>query len=103
MKNKIIERLAKDAEALVAATKDVAGDQVQDARKSVDSALERAKAFYGHVYDTALDGSTAVNKIVHQNSYQSIAIGVGVGAILGYFIARACKKCCAAQSSVHEE
>ena len=90
----MINGLAQDARALVAATKDVAGEQVQEARKRVDLALERAKGIYGQVCDKAADGTTAVNKLVHKNSYQAIAIGLGVGAILGYFIARGCKRCC---------
>jgi len=102
MKNKMISRLAHDAEALVAATKDVAGDQVQEARKRVDSALEHAKSIYGQVWDKAIDGTTAVNEMVHKNSYQSIAIGIGVGAILGYVIVRRCKKCCAVENAEKE-
>ena len=43
MRNKIISELAQDAGALVAATKDVAGEQIQEARKRVDLALDRAK------------------------------------------------------------
>lgn len=94
MKNKMIGQLAQDAEALVAATKDVAGDQVQEARKRVDLALESAKHIYDQVFDKALDGTSAVNDLVHKNSYQAIAIGLGVGAILGYFVARGCRRCC---------
>lgn len=94
MKNKIIGRLAQDAGALVAATKDVTGDQVQEARMRVDLALESAKHLYDQVYDKAVDGTSAVNDLVHRNSYQAIAIGLGVGAILGYFIARGCKRGC---------
>jgi ElaB/YqjD/DUF883 family membrane-anchored ribosome-binding protein len=94
MRNKIIGRLAQDAGALVAATKDVAGEQVQEARMRVDLALERAKGIYEQVCDKAVDSTVAVNELVHKNSYQAIAIGLGVGAILGYFIARGCQRCC---------
>lgn len=95
MKNMIIDRLAQDAGALVAATKDVAGDQVQEARERVDFALEHVRNLYDQVCDRALDGTTAVNEIVRKNSYQVIAIGIGLGAILGYLIARNCKNICA--------
>ena len=94
MRNKIIGQLAKDAGALVAATKDVTGEQVQEARKRVDLALKSAKNIYGQVCDKAVDGTNAVNDLVHKNSYQAIAIGLGVGAILGFFIARGCRRCC---------
>lgn len=94
MRNKIIGQLAQEAGDLVVATKDVAGEQVQEARKRVDLALESAKNIYGQFCDKAVDGTTAMNNLVHKNSYQAIAIGLGVGAILGYFIARGCKRCC---------
>ena len=94
MRNKIIGQLAQDAGALVAATKDVAGEQVQEAGKRLDLALERAKNIYGQFCDKAVDGTVAVNELVHKNSYQAIAIGLGIGAILGYFIDRGCKRGC---------
>ena len=99
MRNKMISELAQDAGALVAATKDIAGEQVQEARKRVDLALERAKGIYGQVCDKAVDGTTTVNELVRNNSYQAIAIGLGVGAILGYFIARGRKRCCPKRQS----
>jgi len=103
MRNKIITELAKDAGALVAATKDVAGEQVQEARKRLDHALESAKGIYGQVCGKAVDGTTAVNELVHKNSYQAIAIGLGVGAILGYFIARSCKGGCSMRGTEEGE
>lgn len=94
MRNRIINRLAQDAGAFVGATQNVAEDQVQEARNRVDLALESAKGLYGQFCNKAVDGTTAVNELVHENSYQAIAIGIGVGAILGYFISRGCRNGC---------
>ncbi len=99
MRNKIIGQLAQDAEDLVVATKDVAEAQVQEARKRVDLALESAKNIYGQFCDKAVDGTTVINDLVHKNSYQAIAIGLGIGAILGYFIARSCKRGCSMRNT----
>ena len=49
MRNKIIGQLTQDAGVLVAATKDVTGEHVQEARKRLDLALEHAKGIYGQV------------------------------------------------------
>lgn len=103
MRNKIIGQLAKDAAALVAATNDVAGEQVQEARRRVDLALVSAKTVYGQLCNKAVDGTNAVNELVHKNSYQAIAIGLGVGAVLGYFIARGCKRGCPMKSTQEGE
>jgi ElaB/YqjD/DUF883 family membrane-anchored ribosome-binding protein len=75
--------LAEDARALMAATADVAGDKVAEARKRLASALESARA-------KAVQGAKAVDEAVHEHPYQAIAIGVGVGALVGFFMARRC-------------
>ena len=82
--------LAEDARALMAATADVAGEKVGEARNRLAAALERGKEIYGRVRDKAIDGAKATDEAVHEHPYQAIAIGVGVGAILGYVFARRC-------------
>jgi ElaB/YqjD/DUF883 family membrane-anchored ribosome-binding protein len=81
-------QLAEDARALMVATADVAGEKVSDARKRLVAALERSKEIYGNVRDKAVEGAKATDEVIRANPYQSIAIGVGVGAIVGYLIAR---------------
>jgi ElaB/YqjD/DUF883 family membrane-anchored ribosome-binding protein len=34
----------------------------------------------------------ATDQAVHEHPYQAIALGVGVGAILGYLLARRCSR-----------
>jgi ElaB/YqjD/DUF883 family membrane-anchored ribosome-binding protein len=86
--------LAEDARDLMTATADVAGEKVSAARKRLAAALERAKEIAGDVRDKAIAGAKATDKAVHEHPYQAIAIGVGVGAILGYLIARRCSRNC---------
>jgi len=87
-----IGQLAQDARALMAATADVAGEKVSDARKRLAAALDRAKEIGGCVRDKAIEGAKVADKTVRENPYQAIAIGVGVGAILGFLIARRCSR-----------
>ena len=70
-----IGSLAEDARALMAATADVAGEKVGAARNRLASALARAKE---------------TDQTIRENPYQAIAIGVGVGAIIGFMLARRC-------------
>ena len=84
--------LADDARALMTATADVAGERVSDARKRLAAALESGKEIYGRVKAKAVEGAKAADEAVHEHPYQAIAIGVGVGAILGYLIARRCSR-----------
>jgi ElaB/YqjD/DUF883 family membrane-anchored ribosome-binding protein len=81
-------QLAEDARALLAATADVAGDKVGEARKRLTAALENGKEIYGRCREKAVEGAMAADEAVHQHPYQAIAIGVGIGALIGYAVAR---------------
>jgi ElaB/YqjD/DUF883 family membrane-anchored ribosome-binding protein len=87
-----MDALAEDARELMAATADVAGEKVSAARKRLAAALERAREIAGNVRDKAVAGAKATDQAVHEHPYQAIAIGVGVGAILGFLIARRCSR-----------
>ena len=80
--------LAEDARALISATADVAGEKVGEARKRLSTALDNARELAGKVRDKAVQGAKAADEAVHEHPYQAIAIGVGVGAVIGYLLAR---------------
>ena len=85
-----VSQLADDARALMAATADVAGEKVVEARKRLAAALDSGKEIYGRVRDKAIEGAKVADQTVRENPYQAIAIGVGVGALIGYLVARRC-------------
>ena len=85
-----VGQLAEDARALLTATADVAGEKVGDARKRLAAALESARHIAANVRDKAVAGAKVADQTVRENPYQAIAIGVGVGAIIGYLVARRC-------------
>jgi ElaB/YqjD/DUF883 family membrane-anchored ribosome-binding protein len=82
--------LAEDARALMAATADVAGEKVGEARRRLAAALDSAKAIAGRVRDKAVEGAKAADEAVHEHPYQAIGIALGVGALIGYLVARRC-------------
>ena len=84
--------LADDASTLPAATADVAGDKVAEARKRLAAALEHGKELLGHVREKAVGGAKATDQLVRENPYQTIAIVLGVGAVIGYMVARRCSR-----------
>jgi ElaB/YqjD/DUF883 family membrane-anchored ribosome-binding protein len=85
-----IGSLAEDARALMAATADVAGEKVGDARRRLAAALERAKEIAGNVRDKAVAGAKVADQTIRENPYQAVAIGIGVGALIGFIVARRC-------------
>ncbi len=80
--------LAVDARALMAATADVAGEQVAGARKRLAAALENAREIAGRVRDRTDECAIVADEAVHEHPYKAIAVGVGVGALIGFFFAR---------------
>ena len=84
--------LAEDARALMTATADVAGDKVNEARKRLAAALDRAKEMCGRVKEQAVEGAKAADQVVHEHPYQAIGIAFGVGALIGYLAARRCSR-----------
>jgi ElaB/YqjD/DUF883 family membrane-anchored ribosome-binding protein len=83
-----IGTLAEEARSLMAATAEVAGDKISEARKRLAATLERGKEIAGDVRDQAVEGAKVVDQKVRENPYPAIAIGVGVGVLIGYFVAR---------------
>jgi len=86
--SKDMGQLADDARALMAATADVSGEKVSEARHRLAAALERGKEVYGRVREKAVAGAKAADEAVHEHPYQAIAIGVGVGVLIGYLLGR---------------
>ena len=80
--------IAEDARALMAATADVAGEKIGEARKRLATALERGWKIAGDVRDKTVEGTKAVDQKVRENPYQAVAIGAGAGVLIGYFAAR---------------
>ena len=70
----------------MAATAAVTGDEVEQARQRLAAALERGKEICNEVKAKATEGAKAADQAVRTHPYQAIAIGVGIGALLGYLL-----------------
>jgi ElaB/YqjD/DUF883 family membrane-anchored ribosome-binding protein len=84
--------IAEDARDLMAATADVAGEKVGEARKRLAAALERGKEIAGNVRDKTVAGAKVADQAIRENPYQAVAVGVGVGVLIGYLIGRRCSR-----------
>jgi ElaB/YqjD/DUF883 family membrane-anchored ribosome-binding protein len=83
-----IETLTDAARALLAATADVAGENVGEARKRLAAALERGKEICVRVREKAVEGAKATDEAVHKHPYQAMGVALAVGGLLGYVLAR---------------
>lgn len=80
--------LVEDARALLTATANVAGDQIDEARQRVAAALGNGRAAVNRVREKAVEGAEAAGDVVRHHPFQAMAIGFGLGAIVGILIAR---------------
>ena len=82
--------LTEDAQTLMAATSDVAGDKVKEARQRLAAALDSGKEIYEQVRDEAVKSVKAADQVVRENPYQAFGIAFGLGAVVGYLLSRRC-------------
>ena len=82
--------LAEDARALMAATADVTGEKVSEARKRLAAALDSGKEIYGRVRAKAVDGAQSADQAVREHPYQAMGIAFALGAIVGFLAVRQC-------------
>ena len=80
--------LAEDARALLAATAEMSGEAVGEARKRLAAALDKGKAVYGQAKEKALAGAKATDESVRAHPYLAIGLALGAGALIGYLAAR---------------
>src|SRR3954466_11699362 len=80
--------LADDARALISATADATGDQISDARNRVAAALDGCREVYDQVLEKGIDGARAADRSLRRNPYEAVAIALGVGALIGFLLAR---------------
>ncbi|MGA3180841.1 MAG: DUF883 domain-containing protein [Verrucomicrobiota bacterium] len=85
-------QVAEEAQALLAATAEATGEKVKEARCRLAAALERSKEICGRVREKVVEGAKATDEAIHEHPYQAIAIGVGVGALIGYLLGRRCSR-----------
>lgn len=81
-----------DVEALLTATANQTGDKFTEVRNKVDQSIQAAKASMEEA-ETALlnktkEAAKATDVYVHENPWQSVAVAVSVGFIVGWLSAR---------------
>lgn len=87
-----VKALIVDAESLLRATADDAGEQVKKMRARLSAALERAKSSCEDLQEWSVESAKLAarktDETIRAHPYESIAIAVGVGVLLGALIRR---------------
>lgn len=87
-----LEALAGSAEALLEATASDASDKARQARAQLSTALEKAQATYQSLKAQGLEAARAAaqrtDETIRSRPYESIAIALGVGLLVGALLRR---------------
>ena len=83
-----LQSLPDEAKALVTATENVVEEKVIAARERLTAALERGKEAWNTVQTKAVESAKATDESIRRNPYQSIGVAIGIGALLGLWLAR---------------
>jgi ElaB/YqjD/DUF883 family membrane-anchored ribosome-binding protein len=71
------------AEALVAATAELGREDLDGIRRVLVADLEAARSYLNKVETRLQEQATGVNEYIHEKPWQSVAIAVGGGALVG--------------------
>jgi ElaB/YqjD/DUF883 family membrane-anchored ribosome-binding protein len=87
-----LQTVVADAEALLKATANQAGEKVQEARAKAEQSLGAARERLTDMKDSALDQARELvdngEEYVRENPWQSIGIAAGVGVLIGFLLSR---------------
>jgi ElaB/YqjD/DUF883 family membrane-anchored ribosome-binding protein len=90
--SQLSETLTEDARALVAATAGIAEETVAGARRRISAAIDGGRTLYDRAEARAMDGIRYTDDAVRGHTYQSIAIALGVGALLAVVLMSQCSR-----------
>jgi len=86
-----VGQLIEDAQALLSATTHATEEKVVDARKRLSGALENARKTWAAVQERAVAGARATDQAIRTHPYQTMGVALGIGAVIGYLLARRSK------------
>lgn len=83
-----IETLARDARSLIAATSDVAEENVCHARKRLSEALSSGGEVYDRLRDEARDKAKLARETVQDNPLTAMAVLLVIGGLIALLVTR---------------
>jgi ElaB/YqjD/DUF883 family membrane-anchored ribosome-binding protein len=89
---KNIQKLMDEVEAVVAKSSDTAGsalsDKLSDLRDRFTSARTSAQGYYKVAKRRVIDGAEAADETIRSHPYESLAVALGLGVVLGALLRR---------------
>jgi ElaB/YqjD/DUF883 family membrane-anchored ribosome-binding protein len=87
-----LKAVVSDAEELLRATKDAAGERVSAARAKAEATLGKARAKLASAEDAAVerakDAAKSADDYVHEHPWNAVGIAAAAGIVIGVLLAR---------------
>lgn len=83
-----LKAVARDAEELLRATADQAGEKAVEMRKRLSGILDSAKSACQKLEAKAAAGAENTDKLIRQHPYESVGIGFVAGLLIGVLLGR---------------
>ena len=83
-----LNAVVRDAKELMDATAAQAGERVSEVRGRLAAALESARATCQRLEQQTIAAAKATDRTVREHPYESIAIALGWGLLVGVLVAR---------------
>jgi len=86
--SKDLSQFTEDARELIAATADMAGDKIGEARKRLAQSLDEGRGLFDRARERTARGARAADAAMHKYPYPVIGIAIDMGVLLGMLITR---------------
>ncbi|MCD6338841.1 MAG: DUF883 family protein [Verrucomicrobia bacterium] len=83
-----LKTVARDAEELMKATADMAGEKAAEVKSRLTSIAENAKTACQRLEEQASVHVENADKVIRSHPYESVGIAFGVGVLLGVLLGR---------------
>jgi ElaB/YqjD/DUF883 family membrane-anchored ribosome-binding protein len=83
-----VHQLTQHARALLVATSDIASETVVEARDKLAAVLERGQDSAEVMRDRIVDSACYCRDTIRKHPYESLAIGLAIGAVIGLLSVR---------------
>jgi ElaB/YqjD/DUF883 family membrane-anchored ribosome-binding protein len=85
-KNTEMNHLGKESRMFLGDCTNAVEEKIEKMNQRLSEALEHGKAVYDLICEKTVKSAKATDVLIHEKPYQAIAIGLGLGALIGVML-----------------
>src|SRR5215472_3695712 len=83
-----LKAVVEDAEELLHATADLAGEKIKEVRARLSTAVDAAKQSCHDLEEKSTAALQATDRCIREHPYETIGVAFGVGLVIGVLVGR---------------